>query len=119
MHRTQVAPWRVEAAGAGSGPKTARARIQRTNDMEELELELAALEAKLSRLTAPDPLAGILPDGPGADLIAWWKAADVRRQRAVAALLLSPDVLGQVRVMPSPVKRNAARVPDRLKWVTA
>lgn len=98
-------------------PKTARARIARTNDIEELEQDVARLEAKLAGLTAPDPLAGILPSDPGADLVAWWKAADVQRQRAVAAILLAPGILGQVRVMRSPVKRNAAPVTDRLRWV--
>ncbi|MFC5799841.1 hypothetical protein [Streptomyces formicae] len=54
-------------------PRTARARLARTADMEELETEAATLEAKLSALTAPNPLAGILPDDTGADLIAWWR----------------------------------------------
>ncbi|GAA4016046.1 recombinase family protein [Streptomyces plumbiresistens] len=100
-------------------PKTARARLARTADMEELEQDIAALEAKLSALTAPNPLASVLPSDPGTDLIAWWKAADVQRQRAVAGLLLTPGLLGQVRVVPSPVKRNAAPVTERIKWVTA
>ncbi len=106
----------LEAAPA---PKTARARIQRTADMEEYETDITALETKLSKLTAPDPLAGILPDDPSADLIVWWKTADVNQQRAVAAILLTPELLGQVRATPSPVKRNAAPVIERLRWVRA
>jgi site-specific DNA recombinase len=97
-------------------PKTARARLARTADMEELETDAAALEAKLSRLTAPDPLTEILPSGSGTDLIAWWKTADVQRQRAVAALLLTPELLGQVRITPSQGWRDP--VTDRLRWVT-
>lgn len=100
-------------------PKTARARIQRTADMEEIENEIKLLEVRLSTMVTPDPLAEFLPERDEADLISWWRTADVRRQRAVAALLLAPDVLGQVRVMPSPNKRNAAPVPDRIKWVRA
>jgi hypothetical protein len=99
-------------------PRTARARIQRTTDMEEIETEVAALEAKLDRLTAPDPLAGLLPDDPGADLVEWWKAAGVHRQRAVAALLLTPDVLGQVRVARTS-NRTYVPVTERLRWVRA
>jgi hypothetical protein len=98
-------------------PKTARARIQRTADMEELETDIARLEAKLGKLTTPDPLAEILPSDPGADLVAWWKAADVHRQRAVAALLLTPGLLGQVRIMPSQGWRDA--VTDRIRWTAA
>ncbi|MGW9026293.1 recombinase family protein [Streptomyces sp. NPDC055722] len=99
-------------------PKTARARLQRTADMEELETDIAALEAKLNKLTAPNPLADVLPADPGADLVQWWKAADVQRQRAVAALLLTPGLLGQVRITRAP-NRTAAPVTERIKWVTA
>lgn len=97
-------------------PKTARARLARTADMEELEQDIAALEAKLSKLTAPDPLTEILPSDPGTDLVAWWAAADVHRQRAVAALLLTPELLGQVRITPSQGWRDP--VTERIKWVT-
>ncbi|WP_328976382.1 recombinase family protein [Streptomyces canus] len=109
----------LEVLEAAPAPKTARASLRHTAAMEELETDITALEAKLAALTAPDPLAGILPDDPEADLIAWWKSADVQRQRAVAALLLTPELLGQVRVKRSPVKRNAAPVTERLEWVTA
>ncbi|MFG2373720.1 recombinase family protein [Streptomyces sp. NPDC048504] len=107
----------LEELEAAPQPKTARARIQRTADMEELEQDIAVLENKLAKLTTPAPLADLLPADPEADLIAWWQAADVHRQRAVAALLLVPDALGQVRITPSQGWRDP--VPDRLKWVTA
>ena len=103
---------------AAPRPKTARARLQRTADMEEIEQDILTLEEKLARLAAPSPQKSILPTDPGTDLVAWWKAADIRRQRAVAALLLAPDVLGQVRVMPSP-NRTYVPVTERLKWVRA
>ncbi|MFD5078037.1 recombinase family protein [Streptomyces sp. NPDC058371] len=117
--RTELAGLRgeLEELEAAPRPKTARARLQRTADMEELETDIAALETKLGKLTAPDPLTDILPSDPGADLIAWWMAADVHRQRAVAALLLSPVLLGQVRITPSQGWRDP--VTDRLKWETA
>ncbi|MFJ9018774.1 recombinase family protein [Streptomyces sp. NPDC102259] len=108
----------LEVLEAAPRPKTARARLQRTADMEELEQDAAALEAKLARMTAPDPLEGILPTDPGADLVAWWEAAGVQRQRAVAGLLLAPEVLGQVRVMRAP-SRTSVPVTERLRWVRA
>ncbi|MFD8392545.1 recombinase family protein [Streptomyces sp. NPDC059680] len=98
-------------------PKTARARIQRTADMEELETDIARLEAELVKLTAPDPLAGILPADPEADLVQWWTAADVQEQRAVAALLLAPDVLGQVRIKRA-ADSASPDVRDRIRWHT-
>ncbi|MET8243548.1 zinc ribbon domain-containing protein [Streptomyces sp. NPDC005202] len=108
----------LEELEQAPAPKTARARIARTNDIDEMETEIAALEAKLSALAAPDPLAGILPTDPEADLVAWWKAADVQQQRAVAALLLTPELLGQVRVTRVTDSASDA-VQDRLRWVTA
>ncbi|MER5397570.1 recombinase family protein [Streptomyces sp. NPDC002599] len=103
---------------AAPRPKTARARLTRTADMEELETDIIALEEKLARLSAPSPREGILPTDPGTDMVAWWKAADIRRQRAVAALLLAPDVLGQVRVKRAP-NRKPQPVTERLRWVQA
>ncbi|MFD8261668.1 recombinase family protein [Streptomyces griseoluteus] len=108
----------LEELEAAPRPKTARARLQRTADMEELEQDVARLEAKLARLAAPSPLEGILPSDPEADLVAWWRAADIHRQRAVAALLLVPAVLGQVRVMRAP-NRTSVPVTERLRWVRA
>ncbi|MET7570787.1 recombinase family protein [Streptomyces sp. NPDC005492] len=117
--RTELATLRdeLEELETAPQPKTARARIQRTTDMEELEQDIAVLEAKLTKLTTPAPLGGILPDDPSADLVAWWKASDIHRQRAVAALLLTPELLGQVRITPSQGWRDP--VTDRLTWLTA
>ncbi|MEU9641339.1 recombinase family protein [Streptomyces sp. NPDC048188] len=106
----------LEELEAAPRPKTARARIQRTADMEELEQDIATRESQLVKLTARNPLEGVLPTDPGADLVSWWKAADVQRQRAVAALLLTPDVLGQVRVTRAP-NRKPIPVAERLRRV--
>jgi site-specific DNA recombinase len=95
-------------------PKTARARIQRTEDIDEMETDIARLEAELGKLTAPSPLVGLLPEEPIHDVVAWWKGAGVEKQRAIAAALLTPAVLGEVRITPSPVRRNAAPVIQRV-----
>lgn len=95
-------------------PTTARARIARTDDMQETETKLADLEAKLRTLTTPDPLTDLLPD-PDANVAVWWAALTVRHQRAVAALMLTPDLLGQVRVTRAP-GRVSIPVTERLRW---
>ncbi|MFD5252581.1 hypothetical protein ACFWM5_06995 [Streptomyces bobili] len=86
--------------------------------MEEIETDIAALEVNLSKLTAPDPLAGLLSDEPSADLITWRRAAPVTAQRVVAALLLTPGLLGQVRIKRVTDSASDA-VTDRLWWVSA
>ncbi|PZH16768.1 hypothetical protein C1I97_06025 [Streptomyces sp. NTH33] len=108
----------LEELEAAPRPKTARARLQRTADMEELETDIARLESELAKLTEPDPLADILPSDPEADLVQWWTAADITTRRAVAALLLSPEVLGAVRI--KRVADSASPdVTDRIRWVDA
>ncbi|MGW0574807.1 recombinase family protein [Streptomyces sp. NPDC002920] len=97
-------------------PATARARIQRTKDIEELETTAAELSAKLGKLITPAPLAALLPDEPITDVARWWKQTGVEKQRAIAAQLLTPGLLGEVRIMPSPVRRNAAPVVQRIAW---
>ncbi|MGP4089530.1 recombinase family protein [Streptomyces sp. KR55] len=96
-------------------PKTARAKIQRTMDMEELETQIAALDAKLVKLTTPAPLAALLPDEPITDVVAWWKNTSIEKQRAIAAVLLTPALLGEVRIMPAP-GRKPTPVAERIAW---
>ncbi|MER5396137.1 recombinase family protein [Streptomyces sp. NPDC002599] len=108
----------LEELEAAEAPKTARARIRRTNDMEELEADICVLGARLSKLTAPATLARLLPDDPAADLVGWWQAAPVTVQRAVASILLSPSgPLGQPRIRRVADSPSAA-VPDRIHWMT-
>lgn len=100
-------------------PATALARIERTKDIEEYEQSREDLEKKLRKFMTPAPLASLLPEEPIADVARWWKAAGVEKQRAIAALLLTPDWLGEVRITPSPVKRNSVPVAARIRWVRA
>ena len=51
------------------------------------------------------------PDTAADTLAAWWEAAEVSTQRAVAALVLSPDVLGTMTVIQAPVP--GVKVPAR------
>ncbi len=105
----------LEELEKAPAPKTARARIQRTKDMEELEGDLAVQEAKLTKLTTPAPLAALLPDEPIKDVVTWWRQTPLEKQRAIAAVLLTPELLGEVRVMPAP-GRKSVPVGERLAW---
>jgi DNA invertase Pin-like site-specific DNA recombinase len=81
---------------------------------EALTATVARLEAEERDLTTPPALRNYLE--PGADVAARWEAAPVAAKRAVAQILLSPEVLGEVRITRSP--RPPAKVPaiDRIEW---
>ncbi|MDQ0931439.1 hypothetical protein QFZ49_001346 [Streptomyces turgidiscabies] len=85
---------------------------------ERLETEVKELEQKEQALTRPNPLEALFPSGPADTIAARWKGTDVPARRAIAALLLAPDVLGQVRVRKVADSASEA-VTDRLRWVTA
>jgi DNA invertase Pin-like site-specific DNA recombinase len=78
--------------------------ITRVGDLEQQERELAA----------PPALAGLLT--PGRDVRRRWKAAPMGARREVARLLLSPGLLGQVRVARSPVPGKHMPVEQRVVW---
>lgn len=97
-------------------PSTALARIERTKDIEEYEQRIAEVEAKLRLATTPAPLARLLPDEPIADVGRWWQQTSVEKQRAIAAALLTPELLGEVRIKPSPKRGSAVPVWQRIAW---
>lgn len=83
------------------------------------EERVAELDARLRELTQPSALASLFPPlEAGEDVMQRWQATPVTAQRAIAALLLTPQVLGEVRVtkarygLPMPVT-------ERLRWVRA
>lgn len=83
---------------------------------ERLETEVKQLEGRERELTRPSPLADLFPGGPAETVAARWEATPIGAQRAIAALLLSPELLGQVRV--KRVADSASEtLTDRLKWV--
>ncbi|MGW4545508.1 recombinase family protein [Streptomyces violaceorubidus] len=84
--------------------------------IETLEGEIAALADKEQALTRPSPLEALFPQGPAQDVRARWDAADLSVRRAVAAVLLAPDALGQVRIKRVADAASEA-LPDRLRWV--
>jgi site-specific DNA recombinase len=63
----------------------------------------------------PASLAGIL--APGTDVAQWWDDAPVSARREVARIILSPGLLGEVRVKRA-VRSGNAYTPaaERIIW---
>jgi hypothetical protein len=76
---------------------------------------IAALEAEETRLATPSVLRGLIT--PGADVAERWQAAPISARREIARILLTPDVLGELRVDRRP-PRSGRHVPaaDRVRW---
>jgi site-specific DNA recombinase len=75
---------------------------------------LARAEAREAELTTPSALRGIL--GPGDDVAARWDAAPISARREVARMLLTPELLGELRVQRATV--HGISVDDRVHWRT-
>ena len=69
-----------------------------------------------AELSTPSVLRGIL--GPGDDVAHRWDLAPVSARREVARLLLSPDVIGELRVARSPSPGHRTDIADRVVWLT-
>jgi DNA invertase Pin-like site-specific DNA recombinase len=78
--------------------------MERITDLETAERELST----------PSALAGLLP--PQGQVEQWWNAAEVSTRRAVAALLLTPGLMGEVRITRSAEPGVAVPAVDRLVW---
>ena len=76
---------------------------------------IAELERRESELSTPSALRQFIT--PGADVARRWQAAPMSARREVARLLLTPEVLGELRVMPRPAGQGR-HVPahDRVTW---
>jgi site-specific DNA recombinase len=114
--RSQLAGKRADLEEMRDAPKPKRlaAVLLLGESIGALEDEIKELEQKEFGLMAPDPLSEVFPVGP--DAAERWAASDVTARRAVAALLLSPGVLGEVRVRRLADSPSDA-VQDRIVWV--
>jgi site-specific DNA recombinase len=76
---------------------------------------IAELERRESELSTPSALRQFIT--PGADVARRWQAAPMSARREVARLLLTPEILGELRVMPRPPGQGR-HVPahDRVTW---
>jgi hypothetical protein len=59
-----------------------------------------ALERREAELATPSALSGFI--SPGSDVGRRWHASPMSTKREIARLLLSPDMLGELRVAPRP-----------------
>lgn len=102
---------------AASRPRSLSAVLLLAEAIDALEADIATLSARQSAASRPNKLAGLFAPGP--DVAARWADTDVSTQRAIAAILLTPENLGQVRITHAP--ESGVRVPaaDRIVWATA
>jgi DNA invertase Pin-like site-specific DNA recombinase len=80
---------------------------------------IGALERHEAELATPSALHGFIT--PGADVARRWQAAPMSARREIARLLLTPDILGELRVTPRPAGWPGGRhVPaaSRVVWRT-
>jgi site-specific DNA recombinase len=75
------------------------------------------LERREAELATPSALQGFI--NPGADAARRWQAAPMSARREVARLLLTPEMIGELRITPRPAGWPGGRhVPayDRVVW---
>ncbi|MGH3696912.1 MAG: recombinase family protein [Pseudonocardiaceae bacterium] len=77
--------------------------------------EITTLETRQRGLSTPSALRGLIE--PGADVAERWATTPMSTRRQVARLLLTPTMVGQLRLKPTP-RRGRIRVPaiERIQW---
>jgi site-specific DNA recombinase len=83
----------------------------------KLIAEADQLEARRRELSAPPALAGLI--APGKGVPRRWAKMPMSAKREVARILLSPDLLGQLRIARCPVRGRPEPVEQRVVWRTA
>jgi site-specific DNA recombinase len=104
-----------DAAAAGTISITTVARAE-----PKILATITDLERREAELATPSALHGFI--NPGADVARRWEAAPMSARREVARLLLTPEMLGEMRVTPRPAGWSGGRhVPaaSRVIWRTA
>jgi DNA invertase Pin-like site-specific DNA recombinase len=100
-----------DALGDGSISVATAARAE-----PKIEGRIAALEAEIRDATMPPALVGLI--APGKDVRARWRKVPLPARRTVARLLLTPEILGELRVTRSPVPGRPAPIEQRVVWRT-
>lgn len=75
--------------------------------------EIAALEEQEKKLVTPNVLRGLIE--PGADVARRWAAAPMSTRREIARLLLTPGLIGELRITPTGGRRGVP-AEDRIQW---
>jgi DNA invertase Pin-like site-specific DNA recombinase len=100
----------ADAVAAGTVSVATLVRAEPT-----LLAEITKLEAREKELSTPSALRGLIE--PGADVARRWETVPISTRREIARLLLTPDLIGQLRLQPSP-RRGSHRTPahERAQW---
>lgn len=95
-------------------PTSAAVALKIGQGMEGLQVQIVRLEDEERALSMPSALTDLIT--PGADVAQSWAAAPVTARRKVARLLLSPEVLGEVRIQRA--GRRGTSAAERVHWHT-
>jgi site-specific DNA recombinase len=100
----------ADAVAAGTLSVALAARSEPT-----LLAEIERLEQREKDLATPSALRGLIE--PGTDVARRWTTAPMSTRREIARLLLTPKLIGELRVIPSPT-RGPRPVPadERIQW---
>lgn len=79
-----------------------------------IQARLKSAQATETRLSTPTALSGFV--GPDGDVGAAWNGAPISARREVARLILVPHLLGEVRVIRSPLNRTRVPIEARVVW---
>ncbi|MEV7009561.1 recombinase family protein [Streptosporangium sp. NPDC051022] len=111
----ELAKLRTELQNAeGRNPTTVAEALMFARLIEDLTPKVADAEARLRGLTTPGDLVALME--PGADVVERWKSAPVSARRKVAAILLTPERLGEVRIARTLARGPRVPVAERLVW---
>ncbi|MEO7194766.1 MAG: hypothetical protein ABIZ05_08085 [Pseudonocardiaceae bacterium] len=100
----------ADAVAAGTVSVATLVRAEPT-----LLAEITTLGTRERELSTPSTLRGLIE--PGADVAQRWNTTPMSTRREIARLLLTPDLIGQLRLNPSP-RRGRHRTPahEHTQW---
>ena len=89
-------------------------RLGRGRSLEEQHADHVREERK-KKLSTPSVLRGLIE--PGADVTLRWQTAPISTRREIARVLLTPNLIGQLRLQPAS-RRGRHRTPaqERTQW---
>ena len=100
----------AEAVAAGTLRITLAARSE-----PAILAEIQRLEKRSAELATPSALRGLIE--PGADVARRWAAAPMSTRREIARLLLTPKLLGELRITPSLTRGPRLTLAEkRIQW---
>jgi DNA invertase Pin-like site-specific DNA recombinase len=100
----------ADAVAAGTASVAALVRAEPT-----MLAEIKKWEARVKELSTPSVLRGLIE--PGTDVAQRWATAPITTRREIARILLTPELIGQLRLQRSPRRgRHRTPAPDRTLW---